>query len=109
MKGVARMWAQLITTRFKPGKEAELPRLVGQLQAIEQPGSGLLRSTAMQDQKDPSKVYLLVVFESEAAARARESDPRRAEGLQAVRATMAEVFDGPTEFVDLTVVADVSP
>ena len=103
------MWAQLITMRLKAGREGELPKLVEQLRAVEQPGSGLLRSTAMQDQKDPRRVYMLVVFESEDAARARENDPRREAGLQAARATMAEIFDGPPEFVDLTVVADVSP
>jgi quinol monooxygenase YgiN len=103
------MWAQLITTRLKPGREDELPGLVEQLRAVEQPGSGLLRSTAMQDQNDPSRVYMLVVFESEEAARARESDPRREEGLQAARATMMEIFDGAPEFVDLTVVGEVSP
>jgi len=46
---------------------------------------------------------MLVVFESEDAARARESDPRRQEGLQAARATMAEIFDGPPEFIDLVI------
>ena len=74
------MWAQLITTRLKPGKEADLPTLVEQLRATEQPGSGLVRSTAMQDQNDPSRVYMLVVFESEEKARERENDPRRAGG-----------------------------
>jgi quinol monooxygenase YgiN len=103
------MWAQLITTRLKPGREDDLPGLVEQLRAVEQPGSGLLRSTAMHDQNDPSRVYMLVVFESEEAARARESDPRRQEGLQAARATMAEIFEGAPEFVDLTVVGEVSP
>ena len=102
------MWAQLITTRLKPGREDDLPRLVEQLRAVEQPGSGLLRSTAMQDQHDPSRVYMLVVFESEEKAREREQDPRREEGLQAARATMAEIFDGPPEFVDLTVAGDIS-
>ena len=34
------MWAQLITMRLKPGKETELPKLVEQLRATEQPGSG---------------------------------------------------------------------
>jgi quinol monooxygenase YgiN len=103
------MWAQLITTRLKPGREDDLPGLVEQLRAVEQPGSGLLRSTAMQDQNDPSRVYMLVVFENEEAARARENDPRRQEGLQAARATMAEIFDGAPEFVDLTVVDEVTP
>jgi len=79
-----------------------------QLQAFEQPDSGLLRSTVLQDKNDPSRAYTLVVFESEEKARAREQDPRRQEGLKAVQATMADFFDGPPEFVDLTVVHDVS-
>jgi quinol monooxygenase YgiN len=103
------MWAQLITTRLKPGSEDALPGLVEQLRATEQPGSGLVRSLAMQDQKDPSRVFMLVVFESEERARARENDPRREEALKAARATMAEIFDGAPEFVDLTVVDEVSP
>ena len=103
------MWAQLITTRLKAGHEGDLARLVEELQATEQPGSGLVRSTAMRDQKDPSKVYMLVVFENEEAARPRENDPRRQDALQVARATMAEIFDGPPEFVDLTVVADFTP
>jgi hypothetical protein len=62
----------------------------------------------MRDEKDPSHVYMLVVFESEEKARARENDQRRQEGLQAVRATMAEIFDGAPEFVDLSVVEETS-
>jgi len=103
------MWAQLITVRLKPGKEGDLPRLEEQLTAIEQPGSGLLRSSVMQDQADPSSVYMLVVFESEEKARERENDPRRVEGLAVARATMAEIFDGPPQFTDLTVIADWMP
>lgn len=103
------MWAQMITTRLKAGHEDDLARLVEQLQAIEQPGSGLVRSIAMRAQDDPSQVYMLVVFESEEQARARESDPRREEGLQEARATMAEIFDGPPQFVDLTVVEEYAP
>jgi quinol monooxygenase YgiN len=103
------MWAQLITVRLKPGKEGELPRLVEQLQATEQPDSGLLRSSLMQEQTDPSRVRMLVVFESEEKARDRENDPRRAEGLQVARAMMAEIFDGAPEYTDLTVLADWTP
>jgi hypothetical protein len=103
------MWAQLITTRLKAGHEGDLPRLIEQLQASEQPGSGLLRSTAMLDQKDPRMVYMLIVFESEEAARERENDPRRQEGLREARSTMAEIFDGAPEFVDLTVVEEFRP
>ena len=103
------MWAQLITVRLRPGREGDLPRLVEQLQATEQPGSGLLRSSLMQEQTDPSLVHMLVVFESEEKARERESDPRRTEGLQVARDMMAEIFDGAPEFTDLTVVADWAP
>jgi quinol monooxygenase YgiN len=103
------MWAQLITTRLKPGRENDLPLLVEQLRVTEQPGSGLVRSLAMQDQKDPGRVYMLVVFESEERARERENDPRREDGLKTARATMAEMFDGAPEFLDLVVVDEVAP
>ena len=103
------MWAQMVTVRVKPGKEELLSRLVGQLQAAEQPGSVLIRATAMYDQNDPSRLHMLVVMESEAQAREREKDPRRGEGLQGARATMAEMFDGAPEFTDLTVAADWTP
>src|SRR5437868_2114661 len=63
------MWAQLIKMRLKPGKEAGLESLLEHLRATEQPGSGLVRSTTMTDQKDPSVVYTMVVFESEEQAR----------------------------------------
>jgi quinol monooxygenase YgiN len=102
----AHMWAQLIIMRLKPGKEGDLPRLYEQLRAAEQPGSGLLRTTAARDQKDPSRVYNFVIFESEEKARAREQDPARQQALEGVRATMAEIFEGPPEFVDLTVLED---
>ena len=72
------MWAQLIKVRLKPGKEEGLDRLYQQLQATEQPGTGLVRSIAMRDQNDPSAVYMLIVFESEEKARAsRIRDVRR--------------------------------
>ncbi len=103
------MWAQLITTRLKPGSEDGLAKLIEQLRAIEQPDSGLVRSTAMRDQNDPSRLFMLVVFASEEQARARENDPRRLEGLQAARATMAEIFDGPPDFVDLMIVDELTP
>ena len=105
----SRMWAQLITMRLKPGMEGDLPLLLDQLRATEQPGSGLIRSMTMQDNADPSRIHTLIVFESEELARQRESDPRRNEGLQNARATMAQMFDGPPEFTDLTVVADWTP
>jgi hypothetical protein len=100
------MWAQLIIMRLKPEKEGELPRLFEALRAAEKPGSGLVRSVGGRDKKDPSRVYNVVLFESEEKARAREQDPERQEALVGVRAIMGELFDGPPEFVDLEVIND---
>ena len=103
------MWAQLSSVRVKEGKTEVVGRAMEHLRSFEQPESGLLRTIVMQDQKDPARVFVLVVFESEEKARARENDPRRKEALQRARATMAEVFDDNWEFVDLTVVSETSP
>jgi len=100
------MWIQIIKTRLKPGREAELSSIIDQLKALEVPNSGLVRSTATRDQKDPNTIYMIVAFESEEKARARENDPRRQEGLAGVRQTMAEIFEGPPEFLDLEVLAE---
>jgi quinol monooxygenase YgiN len=103
------MWAQLITMRLKQDKDGEIQGIVDLLRAAEQPGSGLVRSLTMRDQNDPSRIYTLVVFESEEHARARENDPQRQEQLKPARAAMAEILDGAPEFVDLTVVAETLP
>lgn len=95
------MWAQLITGRAKPG--ADLTTVYKMIREAEQPGSGLVRTIAAHDQNDPSRLYALVVFDSEESARARERDPRRQERLQAAQALMAEAYDGPLQFTDLTV------
>ena len=102
------MWIQIIKMRLKPGKDTELPTLVEKLKALEQPGSGLVRSTTTRDQKDPNTVYTIVTFETEEKARARERDPRRQAGLEPVREFMAQMFDGPPEFIDLDVIAEHS-
>ena len=100
------MWAQMMTMRLRPGKESELLRVYELLRSAETPGSGLLRSTAMRDDKDPSRIVHVVIFESEEKARVREQDAARQETLAKVRELMAEVFEGPPEFVDLTVLED---
>ena len=106
------MWAQLTKMRLKTKKEQDIAGLFKEhleaIQAYEQPGSCLLRTMAMQDQNDPSRFYVLILFESEEKARAREQDPRRQEALKSAQAAWAEILDGPVEFVDLTVVQDVS-
>jgi len=103
------MWAQLISVRVKQGREADVAGLVDMLWSAEQPDSGLVRSMAMRDQSDPTRVHMLVVFGSEEQARAREKDPRRTEVLAAASATMAEILDGPPEFIDLDVLGELSP
>jgi hypothetical protein len=97
------MWAQLIKMQLKPGNDTV--ELIKEIRAAEQPGSGLVRSFVMHDQTDPSQVYTLVVFESEEKARAsriRDVGKR----LQTARAIMADIFEGPPEFTDLTVVEE---
>src|SRR4051794_25762475 len=102
------IWTPIVKTHMKSGKDAELMMLSDQLKAIEQPGSGLVRSTTMRDQKDPSTVYMIVTFESEEKARIREHDERRQCGLQSVRETMAQIFDEAPEFIELEVIAEHS-
>ena len=100
------VWAQLMKVQAQPERDAELKALFEQIRAVEQPESGLVRTTVMRSQHDPEVVYVLVVFESEEKARAREQDPRRQEGLKALQASMAQVMDGPPEFTDLAVLMD---
>jgi len=105
------MWAQLIRVRVKGDRDAasvadEARAAYVPVRAAEQPGSGLVRALVMQDQADPYQVYALVVFESEEHARAREQDPRRQEQLQEAGRAMADLYDGPPEFVDLTVIEE---
>ena len=78
--------------------------MIEQIRDAEQPGSGLVRSLMMRDQHDPSRIYTLVVFESEDKARRREQDPRRNERLATARSIMADIFEGPPQFTDLQVV-----
>jgi len=98
----------MITSRLKPGKDDDLGTLTAQLKAAERSGSGLVHATAARDSKDPSRVIMFVVFESEERARERESDPGRQEQLSEARATMMEIFDGAPDFTDLTVIDDWS-
>jgi quinol monooxygenase YgiN len=100
------MWAQLQKVSTKPEREAELLDVFEQLHAIEQADSGLVRTMVMRSQADPTLVYVLVVFDSEEKARAREQDPLRRQGLEHIRAAMGDVLDGPPEFFDLNVLRE---
>ena len=101
------MWAQQIKMSIKPEMLGDLPKMFAELHAAEQPDSGLLRTFVLQDQKDPTQVYVFVVFESEEKARIREQDPRRREALAAVQTFMNSFVDGPPSFVDFNVLQDV--
>jgi quinol monooxygenase YgiN len=102
------MWTQIIKTQIAPGKDAEIVALMDEFKAMEQPDSGLVSSAAMRDRSDPSSVYVVVTFESEEKARAREQDPRRAEALGPAQELMGKLFEAPPEFIDLDVVAAYS-
>jgi len=97
------MWAQLQRVSTDPEKEAQVLGIFEQLRAIEQEDSGLLQTVVMRSQADPTEVFVLVVFESEEKARARDTDPRRQEPLQRIRGAMGNVLNGPPEFFDCTV------
>ena len=97
------MWAQVQRVSTDPEREAQLLEIFEQLDAIEQEDSGLLQTLVMRNQKDPNEVFVVVVFESEAKARAREQDPRRQEPLQRIREAMGDVVNGPPGFTDCNV------
>lgn len=97
------MWAQLIKNRVKPGQEDEVQRVPQEIEAHQQDwGPGLRRVTMLQNQRDPGEYYTLLLFESEEAARENERRPEMAAWQQ----RMQELYAGPPEFVDLTVVYD---
>ena len=95
------MWAQLIRMPAKPGKD--LTGLSQALRDAEQPGSGLIRTLSMRDQSDPPSC----THSSCSTARRRPARGSRTRvarsALQDVRAMMADILDGPPEFVDLVV------
>jgi heme-degrading monooxygenase HmoA len=97
------MWAQVQRVSTDRQRESELLEVFQQLRDIEQEDSGLLQTLVMRSRKDPSEVFVVVVFESEEKARAREEDPRRQEPLQRIRGAMGDVLNGPPEFFDCDV------
>ena len=96
------MWAQLITMRLKPGKDTA--EVNNQLRAAgaARIGTGPDAGDARPEGPQPG-VHAGGLRERGQSTRAREQDPRRQEALQAARAMMAGIFDGPPQFTDLTV------
>jgi DNA-binding NarL/FixJ family response regulator len=92
------MRAQQTTMRLMPGNDtAEVNE---QLRAPRQPEPGPVRTLTMHDH--PARCTRRLRSRAR-RKHAREQDPRRQETLQAARAVMADIFDGPPQFTDLTV------
>jgi heme-degrading monooxygenase HmoA len=100
------MWAQVQRVKTSPESDAEVLEVFDQLRAIEQENSGLLQTLVLRSQADPADVFVVVVFESEEKARAREVDPRRQEPLERIRGAMGNLLDGPPEFFDCDVLVN---
>ena len=96
------MWSQLISIQVKPGHDIDA--VIEAIKAAELPDSGLISETFMRDQNDPSRFYIVPLFRTEAEARAREADPRRAEATETIQSLLREVLAGPPQFTDLDVV-----
>ena len=92
------MWAQLIKTRVKPGKEEELRNLPQEFEA--QGGTPpFVHIFTCNNQNDPSEYYTFVVFESQEAARSNEASPEQAQRIE----RMQDLYEGQPEYVDLNV------
>ena len=99
------MWAQLITARIKPERQADIEAVQEELERRSRDGStGWLRTIALQNQNDPEEHYMLVFFESEEKARENERSPEQQEMVQ----RFSDMFDGSPSFVDLNPVYDRS-
>jgi len=94
------MWAQLIKSRVKPGKEDEARNLPQEFDmAAHGPSPSWVAMTSSVNENDPGEYYTLVIFESEEKARENERTPEQAKRVE----RMMEIFDGQPEFVDLEV------
>lgn len=94
------MWAQLIKSRVKPGKEDEARNLPREFEeAAHGTSPPWVAITASVNENNPGEYYTLVIFESEAKARENEQSPEQTKRFE----RMMELFDGQPEFVDLEV------
>lgn len=93
------MWAQLIKSRIKPGKEEEVRNLPQELDSQMGGEAPFVAIFACTNQNDPSESYTFVVFESEEAARQNERSPEQAQRFQRFQ----ELYEGQPEYVDLNV------
>jgi heme-degrading monooxygenase HmoA len=95
------MWAQIVKSRSRPGREEDIRRLPQEFEARElhqEPAP--LRLFIFQNQNDPQEYYTLAFFESEEKARENERSPEQQQRLQHLQ----ELFErgpGTPEYVDL--------
>ncbi len=95
------MWAQLIKSRAKPGKEKDIRNLPKEFRAQSGETTPLwVAITTGVNQNDPSEYYTLVIFDNEEKARENERSPEQAKRVERMR----ELYEGPPEFIDLDVV-----
>jgi quinol monooxygenase YgiN len=96
------MWAQLVKTKVKPGREAEVEDLQRQLEERDNPATR--RSMVFARQDNPLEHYVLVLFESEEAARHHEQHPEQHQLVMQLR----DCYEEEPEFIDLNLVSDTS-
>ncbi len=71
------MFAQLIKSRIKPGKEQDAQELPQELDADNAASTPWVAITTSVNRNDPGEYYTLVVFESEEKARETNEAPNR--------------------------------
>jgi antibiotic biosynthesis monooxygenase (ABM) superfamily enzyme len=96
------MWAQLVKTRVKPGREADTADLQRQLEDRNNPA--WVRSMTFYNQENPREHYILVLFESEEAARHHEQHPEQHELVM----QLLDCYEEPPEFIHLDLIAEGS-
>jgi hypothetical protein len=95
------MWAQIVKSRGRPGREEEIRRLPQEFEAQDwhrEPAP--MRLFVFQNQNDPQEYYTLAFFENEEKARENERSPEQQQRLQRLQ----ELFErgpGTPEYVDL--------
>lgn len=96
------MWAQLVKTRIKPGRESEVEDFSRQLEERDNPA--WVRSMIFANQENPREHYVLALFESEEAARHHERHPEQHELIQ----RLLDCYEEPPEFIDLELIHEGS-
>lgn len=98
------MWAQLVKVKTRSGNSDKIEELGRKWE--EQVGrgtdSGWVRTLTYRNRSNPNEVFMLAEFESEDKARKNE----RGERHNALMQEMAQLFDGPPEYVDLEPTAE---